>query len=233
MSKIIQTTQNKRSSTQPFATAAITPRFHQRTTVYGVGINDAPFACKQNGERRRSYITWSNLIKRCYYQPYLQKKTSYHGCSVVEEWLSYYSFHLWFEENFTEDCFDSEGNVYHLDKDLKVAGNKIYGPDTCMFIPARINSLLLDSSKSRGDYPLGVSRSRNKYKATLTTGDTRKHLGYFITVQEAWDAYVLAKMEYDQTVLDEVGCSSDLKAMVIKTQMHLFNQEANRFSLAI
>lgn len=45
---------------------------------------------------------------------------------------------------------------WHLDKDILVAGNKIYSPETCLFVPNRINSLLIRGVKT-GPLPLGVS----------------------------------------------------------------------------
>lgn len=32
---------------------------------------------------------------------------------------------------------------WHLDKDILLKGNKVYSPETCAFVPAKINSLLI------------------------------------------------------------------------------------------
>ena len=52
-----------------------------------------------------------------------------------------------------------------LDKDILIKGNKIYSPNTCIFVPKRINTLFIKCDKARGNLPIGVSkREENKYK---------------------------------------------------------------------
>ena len=41
----------------------------------------------------------------------------------------------------------------HLDKDLLVCNNKVYSPETCVFVPREINQFLTKSNNSRGKYP--------------------------------------------------------------------------------
>ena len=40
---------------------------------------------------------------------------------------------------------NSEGR--YLDKDILVRGNKLYSPDTCLFVPQEINNLLTVQNK--------------------------------------------------------------------------------------
>ena len=47
--------------------------------------------------------------------------------------------------------------------------NKIYSPDTCIFVPNRINCAFTKSNASRGKYPIGVSfdKKSNKFRAYI------------------------------------------------------------------
>lgn len=38
----------------------------------------------------------------------------------------------------------SKDDSLELDKDIKVIGNKIYSPDTCLLLPHRLNTIVLD-----------------------------------------------------------------------------------------
>ncbi|WP_423172691.1 hypothetical protein, partial [Stenotrophomonas sp. CASM112] len=53
---------------------------------------------------------------------------------------------------------------FELDKDLLIKGNKVYSENTCIFIPAEINLLLIKREASRGEHLIGVSWC-NKRKA--------------------------------------------------------------------
>ena len=111
-----------------------------RSLKFGVGINDADYPVNPvvNGKRKICpfYNVWSNMIRRCYMDDKNRRpqETSYIGCSVVDEWHKFSNFKRWMEKQ------DWKNN--QLDKDLKVPGNKVYGPDTCVFIPKSINTLI-------------------------------------------------------------------------------------------
>jgi hypothetical protein len=76
-----------------------------------------------------------------------------------------------------------------LDKDLLFEGNKVYSPETCVFIPQLINKFTLDSINTRGLYPIGVSwcQASSKFRAQCNNPFTRKqeYLGVFDTEIEA------------------------------------------------
>lgn len=94
---------------------------------------------------------------------------------------------------------DGNGNSFQLDKDLLVKGNKVYSETICVFLPNEINSLLTKRTASRGEYLIGVSWSEtNKAfiaRVNKNTGKS-KHLGYFKTELEAYNAYKVAKESF-------------------------------------
>lgn len=73
------------------------------------------------------------MLKRCYLSK--GKERVYSDCEVCEEWRDFQEFASWFDENYPND-----GRDYDLDKDIKVEGNRIYSPETCMFVSRQENS---------------------------------------------------------------------------------------------
>ena len=88
---------------------------------------------------------------------------------------------------------DLSGKKLHLDKDLLVLGNQEYSPDKCVFVPARINTLLLANGRSRGEQPIGVYLHKDKrskpFRASVNDNfGGRVRSSYFDTAEEvhAW-----------------------------------------------
>lgn len=86
-----------------------------------------------NSRRVKStaYICWHNILKRCYCAKYQEKYPWYKDCTVDPLWHNFQNFAEWYYQNYIEG--------YELDKDIKVFGNKVYSPDTCMFVEPIIN----------------------------------------------------------------------------------------------
>ena len=84
-----------------------------------------------------------------------------------------------------------------LDKDILIQNNKVYGPETCLFVTNAINNLLIDKGASRGEWPIGVcfDKRGGKYVAQCSAEGKNKNLGYYNTPKEASDAYKLFKYE--------------------------------------
>ena len=112
-------------------------------------------------ENKKTYELWLNMLKRCYSDKVSAKNSTYKKSEVFNEWLNFQNFAEWYYENY----YEIEGENMHLDKDILVKGNKIYSPDTCVFVPQSINSLFIKSDKARGDLPIGVTKEHKKYSA--------------------------------------------------------------------
>ena len=96
-------------------------------SVYGVGfigVGEYNSSSGKSGIHNTIYKTWSSMLKRCYSGKY----KTYYDCSVCDEWKNFQNFARWYEDNYPSD-----GMKYDLDKDIKIDGNKIYSPDTCIF----------------------------------------------------------------------------------------------------
>ena len=148
----------KRSTYKEFKNGSIKSPFCK--SVYGIGyIGIGDYKVSINCKLTDCYNCWNSMLRRVTGR----NSTCYKGCSVCEEWLCYQNFAKWWHENYY-DC----GEKLELDKDIKVVNNKIYSPDTCLLVPHSINSLFCKSTKSRGKYPLGISRYENLYVATVS-----------------------------------------------------------------
>ena len=112
-------------------------------SVCGVGIIGNEKTKDENGETIKSYSVWTSMLKRCYSDKCQKKQPTYKGCCVCEEWLNYSNFKKWFNDNY----YEIEGEQMNLDKDILVKGNKIYSPETCVFVPKKINTLFVKSNK--------------------------------------------------------------------------------------
>ena len=96
-----------------------------------------------------------------------------------------------------------------LDKDILFKGNKIYSPNTCVFVNKTINCLFTKSNKIRGDLPIGVKLGKNnKYVSQYSYYDfikkkkIKKGLGYYNTIEEAFNSYKIAKENNIKRVAD-------------------------------
>ena len=168
-----------------------------RTLRYGVGVNDAAYAIHYKDTDGKQvlcpyYKTWVGMLRRCYSTTSLITNPTYTKCTVDPSWFLFSTFRAWMQNQ------SWQGRV--LDKDLRVQGNTVYGPDTCLFIPHALNNLLCLSGKRRGKYPLGVScriRKGHRY-ITAQCSFYGKHtfIGHFPTVEEAALAYKNAKLNY-------------------------------------
>jgi hypothetical protein len=89
-----------------------------------------------------------------------------------------------------------------LDKDILNPNNKIYSPDTCVFVTSAINRLILDRAEDRGKYPQGVSHHKvtGKYQAELSVDSKTQYLGLHDTPEEASEVYKIRKSNHIRSV---------------------------------
>src|SRR5690554_513591 len=103
-----------------------------RKLVHGVGVNDADYVIQKweefgyvDGKRKRKlvwrcpyYGVWVRMLERCYSAKTQDRRPTYKGCSVSEEWLTFSTFKDWMKTQKWEGL--------QLDKDLLFEGNKVY-----------------------------------------------------------------------------------------------------------
>lgn len=183
--------------------------------IYDVAVNDANYNIRStvvightlDGKPIRKelwkcpfYVRWFNMLTRCYNKSYLDKFPTYKDVTVCEEWLTFSNFKAWMEQQ------DWEGK--ELDKDLLVDGNKIYGPDNCIFLTKQLNYFLNTNESKRGEYLLGVyfEKDSNRFVAQCNNPFTKRceRIGRFRSELDAHQAYVEKKKKHALSlILDE------------------------------
>lgn len=161
------------------------------------------------------------MLERCYSDHSFKKYPTYIDCEVCPEWHTFSSFKAWMEAQ------DWKGK--DLDKDLLVAGNKIYSPSACVFVSGQVNAFLLDHAAGRGDLPIGVTWNHKlgKFRAKCNNPFTgkREHLGYFSSPEAAHEAWRCRKHELaciyaDQQVDPRIAEALRLRFSTETTRMH-------------
>ena len=137
-------------------------------SVYGVGyfgIGEYSSRPISNGPQCICYKRWKEMIGRCY----CKECTEYNsygarGVTVCDSWLNY--------QNFV------------INKN-----SKQYNPENCCFLPREINTALTSRRRERGDLPIGVRIKDGAIIAQINYMGSKKHLGTFKTIEEAFQAY--------------------------------------------
>lgn len=180
-------------------------------TVYGVGyLGVGKYKANVNRKPTKAYTTWVNMLMRCYEPHYVNKFPTYIYVTVCDEWHNFQNFAKWYYKNY----YEIEGQRMHLDKDILIKGNKIYSPETCVFVPNNINLLFIKCDNARGEYPIGVSYNKTSGKLLVRCNiidengkkkTKNKHLGYFPLDKpfQAFYAYKQFKEQYIKQVADE------------------------------
>lgn len=196
-------------------------------TVCGVGyLGDGDYKTRDGEKHSLPYIKWLSMLQRCY-DPYkINKHMTYIDCYVCEDWLNFQNFAKWFDENY----YKVKNEKMDLDKDILIKGNRIYSPDTCIFVPTRINMLFTKTNKARGEYPIGVTKRNNKYQAICSILDRESNkkkniiLGKFDNLTEAFLSYKTFKESYIKQVADEY---KDLIPNKLYEAMYSYSVEIN------
>ena len=82
---------------------------------------------------------WYSMNSRCS-ERYKEVRKSYKNCSVDERFKDKQYFVEWWDKQPFAGALDHNEKSYHLDKDILVPGNCVYSPETCVFVPAPVNS---------------------------------------------------------------------------------------------
>lgn len=154
--------------------------------VHGIVINDSqtPVTKVVDGKRVMCpyYRKWKNMIQRAYDG----KNKNYSESTVCDEWLTFSNFRYWMMNQ------DWQGK--HLDKDLLVSGNKVYSPETCIFLDVTVNTFITDMHFGNLSKGVCLSNCKGKYAAYISINGRSVCLGsQFDTELQASEVYVTRK----------------------------------------
>lgn len=196
--------------------------------VCGVGINDADYnvcvrAISEDGKKIKLtcpyYCIWAHMLQRCYDIKLRKLQPSYTGCFVCDEWHLFSKFKYWMEQQ------DWRGK--QLDKDLLVVGNKIYSPETCIFVSGKVNTFLVDCHRARGDLPIGVNfhKASGKFQACCRSTETGKkeYLGLYLTPDEAHTSWLSFKLQQAEILAAEQNDSRVAEALIQRYRQYFIS----------
>lgn len=155
---------------------------NKKNLILGVGVNDV-----YGADGSWYYQKWLGMLERCYDSKFQSKSPTYIGCSVCEEWHLLSNFAKW-----ATDPANGYREGYHIDKDILVKGNKVYSPDTCCFVPPKINGLFTNPIRVQKGSVVGVRKHFSRYECRFK-GEI---IGYFDSEESASMAYKNAKKQY-------------------------------------
>jgi len=156
-------------------------------SLYDIGfIGEGKYKVREGNKISRRYKIWWHMMNRCYNIDSYEKKHSYAPCIICEEWHNFQNFAKWYDENY----YLIRNEIMCIDKDILFKGNKIYSPETCVFVPQCINSLFTKRDIDRGNCVIGVTLDKNnKYRAQYNVNGEITYLGAYGTEIEAYDVY--------------------------------------------
>ena len=152
----------------------------------------------------QEYNKWQKMLKRCFDSKFKEKHPTYKDITCCDKWLCFANFLEDFEILKQEYNWNVDEKL-QLDKDILHKGNKIYSLKNCVLVPDYINFLFVKNDTKRGSYPVGVSyhKRAKKYQALCNINGKQTRLGYYNTIEEAFNAYKIAKENEIKRVADE------------------------------
>lgn len=171
-------------------------------TVYKIGyMGYGKYSSKIH---KKAYREWLSMFTRCYDDKYQEKYLTYKECVVCKEWYNFQNFAEWYYNNY----YEIKGQKMRLDKDILNKGNKIYSPNTCVFVPERINNLFVKRDNDRGELPIGCTyndKDKKWIKVQCNMINKQEHIGFFSYKEpfKAFTCYKNFKENYIKQVADE------------------------------
>lgn len=173
-------------------------------SIFGVGIIGNQYPVSNNGKSVREYEVWQGVLRRCFDESVYEYKKfrTYVDVACCKEWLYYPNFYEWLHNQPNFDKW-SNGIGWTIDKDILFKGNKVYSPETCCLVPQNVNKLFNKCDIVRGNLPIGVVKSGNKFKSYCKNPFTNKqvYLGTYSTSTKAFIAY----KKYKENLIKQVA----------------------------
>lgn len=136
---------------------------------------------------------WQNMFQRCYDKTYHSKYPTYKTAEICEEWHNFQNFAEWYEKNYNSETMQG----WCLDKDL-LSDNKFYSPETCCFLPQKINTLLTNIHKN-----IKLTIASNKYYSKVMVDGVNKWSKPCQTKEEALIIAIETRKNHNQDMLNK------------------------------
>lgn len=151
------------------------------------------------------YRQWVSMMQRCEVGGLRQlRNPTYVGCTHAPEWQSYDVYIEWARQQIGFLNRDEKGNIWQLDKDILFKGNKLYSPETCVFVPSVLNSFGILRGRDRGAHCIGARlRPNGKFESRVNLNGRATYLGCYATEIDAFNAYSQAKEHEARLLADK------------------------------
>lgn len=149
--------------------------------IYGKGfIGMGEYSSKLN---KLAYQTWFDMLRRCYCPKRLKQRPTYQDCTVCEEWHNFQNFAVWYYAQLP-----STTEKWQLDKDIKVSGNKLYSPETCLMVTGEANNIKAHEKSYRLNHEdLGVVEVTNLREFCLSNNLSESVM--YMLVNNKWQKH--------------------------------------------
>lgn len=142
----------------------------------------------------RAEVIWNSISKRSKIGGFEQNRNqTYVG--VTNDFQDFQELAEWCQSQYGYLNTEVNGNYWSIDKDLKLPSNKSYSAETCVFVPHRVNALMLKRSIRVNKHPLGVclpAKSKQFQSRCHDGSGGSNYLGYFdceLEAHQAWQRY--------------------------------------------
>lgn len=182
-------------------------------SVFGVGKIGLKYPVSVDKKAIKEYSAWRCVLIRCFDKKEKEKHHTYQNAICCDEWLLYENFYEWLHKqgNFSKWL---NGELWAIDKDILVKGNKSYTPNMCCLVPNNVNKLFTKSDSARGGLPIGVRACGNKFQARCMNPFMKQleYLGTYNTIDEAFYVY----KKYKEEIIKLVAIDEFNKGNIIK-----------------
>ena len=189
----------KRSTYSNFKNGGIKNPYDK--TIFGIAcLGDGKYGSWKNSRGSRdTYLNWVAMLQRCYVDMNGKYPAYYGICTVCNEWLNYQNFAEWYESHY----YYIPNERIHVDKDIKFKDNKMYGSNTCILVPQKINEIFHRSRPKTidSDLPETIKRYAKGYQVSFR-GES---LGVYPTIKECLEKYNTKKIDYIRELVNGYG----------------------------
>lgn len=118
----------------------------KNSLIYGYGVNDSETPVNFRDEdgklvRCPVYSAWKDCLRRTHGNIAGKKNLAHYMESTFDPcWRYFTDFREWASGKFVDG--------YQLDKDILFEGNVHYGPETCCFVPSKLNTCFRPNIKT-------------------------------------------------------------------------------------
>lgn len=189
----------------------LTTRNPYHPSVHGFGYRGVGnYKVSIGGVHTNEYKIWKGIM----YRIFSGENKTYKNVSVCEEWLNFQNFAKWYDENYPKHINDIK---FEIDKDLKQYSFdfKIYSPETCVWLPKRINIFIY--RKHKNTISISYDKSRNKWVSGTTDFNTGEFIRKrFNTQEEAHEFYLKVRAEQVEKAKDYLRSLNYLPEEIIQ-----------------